>query len=350
MKLKRKSRLFALLIAALCVVSSCILPAGAGAYTTVDTGAKTSLSLQYGRSASPLTGVETHLYRVANMSSTVRFSLSGDFAAYPVDVTKLSDASDWQRAAETLAAYAVADKRSPLASTASDAKGEVSFRSLSTGLYLVTADSRSLNGRTYRFEPFLVTLPQLESKTDTWEYDASVQPKYSSTPNGGPSPSTLQYEVLKRWADSGNEKRRPREITVELYRNAALQKTVTLSEQNSWSYRWTWTDDGSEWTVVERNIADAYTVTVSKQSTAFTVTNSYRTDIPETSPPGGAPSAPPATPTPSVPVTPTPGTSVPPVKLPQTGQLWWPVPLLAVGGLIVFTVGWEIMRRNEEKK
>ena len=31
-------------------------------------------------------------------------------------------------------------------------------------------------------------------------------------------------------------------------------------------------------------------------------------------------------------------------KLPQTGQLWWPVPILAVLGIIVWMIGW-IKRR-----
>ncbi len=32
-------------------------------------------------------------------------------------------------------------------------------------------------------------------------------------------------------------------------------------------------------------------------------------------------------------------------KLPQTGQLWWPVPILAFGGIILFAYGWK--RRND---
>lgn len=33
-------------------------------------------------------------------------------------------------------------------------------------------------------------------------------------------------------------------------------------------------------------------------------------------------------------------------KLPQTGQLWWPVPLLAAAGMILFAAGW--MQRRQE--
>lgn len=50
-----------------------------------------------------------------------------------------------------------------------------------------------------------------------------------------------------------------------------------------------------------------------------------------------------------------PGSSVPPipatvsVKLPQTGQLNWPVPVLSIAGLILFAVGWR-MCSTEEKQ
>ncbi len=49
--------------------------------------------------------------------------------------------------------------------------------------------------------------------------------------------------------------------------------------------------------------------------------------------------------------TPPPATKPDPV-LPQTGQLWWPVPLLAVAGMACFAIGWVLSarkgKRNEE--
>ena len=38
---------------------------------------------------------------------------------------------------------------------------------------------------------------------------------------------------------------------------------------------------------------------------------------------------------------------VPLDRLPQTGQLWWPVPVLAVGGMFLFMLGWIRNRRSE---
>lgn len=53
------------------------------------------------------------------------------------------------------------------------------------------------------------------------------------------------------------------------------------------------------------------------------------------------------TPPDSPPTTP-PGTTPPPgSKLPQTGQLWWPVPILACAGLVFFVIGL-VRRRNDQ--
>ena len=44
-----------------------------------------------------------------------------------------------------------------------------------------------------------------------------------------------------------------------------------------------------------------------------------------------------------------PGTPVTETKLPQTGELWWPVPFLAMGGLVLLTAGIAVGRREREQ-
>ena len=34
-------------------------------------------------------------------------------------------------------------------------------------------------------------------------------------------------------------------------------------------------------------------------------------------------------------------------KLPQTGQLWWPVGLLAISGILMYSFGWNCNRKSE---
>ena len=49
------------------------------------------------------------------------------------------------------------------------------------------------------------------------------------------------------------------------------------------------------------------------------------------------------------PATPTPTPDTPDEKLPQTGQMNWPVPVLAVTGVILFTLGWMLRFRRERE-
>ena len=90
--------------------------------------------------------------------------------------------------------------------------------------------------------------------------------------------------------------------------------TVKLSEENSWRYGWTdlpAMENGQpvDWQVTELT-PEGYTVTVSREGETFLVTNT-----------GHGPQNP-GEPT-----------------LPQTGSLWWPVPLLAACGLICLALG-----------
>lgn len=79
--------------------------------------------------------------------------------------------------------------------------------------------------------------------------------------------------------------------------------------------------------MVEKEMDD-YTVTVTREGVTFVVTNTYTGDTPAAPP--GKPAEP---------------------KLPQTGQLWWPVPVLLAVGLLLVLIGL-ICRRgieNEER-
>ena len=120
--------------------------------------------------------------------------------------------------------------------------------------------------------------------------------------------------------------------------------------------------------------SDKYTVLTESEGNTFTVTNTHTTDIDDPdSPldPGPGPGGDPGTsgdipPTniddPDVPLDPgrTPGDNATNIKdpaspanaakLPQTGQLWWPVPILAVAGIAFFSIGWLRSRKDESEE
>lgn len=167
-------------------------------------------------------------------------------------------------------------------------------------------------------------LPSWDREANGWVYDVTVNPKYSSQPE---SDDRITRKVLKVWKDEGNEKSRPEEVIVQLLQDGAVYDTVALNAANNWRYTWENLDGNSRWTMVEKEMDD-YTVTVTREGVTFVVTNTYTGDTPAAPP--GKPAEP---------------------KLPQTGQLWWPVPVLLAVGLLLVLIGL-ICRRgieNEER-
>ena len=334
----------------LCILLICLaaviafMPQGAWAASRIDTERDVSLTLHYQKDQA-VPGVEFSLYRVAGVSDAAAFQLTGDFAAYRVSLENLTSAG-WQDLAETLASYAARDGLEPFDSGTTDSNGILRFparkTSMQTGLYLVTGKSHSYGGRTYTPSPFLITLPDLDSETDKWVYDVTADPKYTWEDEGHERDS-VNRKVLKIWADDGNEEKRPQSIVVQLLRNGKVWDTVTLNEKNGWRYLWTDLDADDDWRVVEKEVPDGYTVSIGREGITFVVTNTCQPENPPDQPdqpenPPDEPENPPDRPDrPDQPNQPDqPGEPT----IPQTGTFWWPVPILAFAGLLLFLLGW----------
>ena len=284
-------------------------------------------------------------YRVADVSETGAFTLTGDFAAYPVTLQNLSD-TEWQQLADTLVGYVGRDGLTALDSGKTDTDGTLVFpcqqQNLHPGLYLVVIQRLQEGRYTYIAKPFLTCLPGLLQNEDTWAYDVIVTPKYERDYDTSDTPATVTRKVLKVWKDDGKKSTRPKEITVQLLQNGSVYDTVALREDNNWRYTWEKLNKNYDWTVVEKEV-DGYTVRVSQEGTAFVITNTYDADVPETTTavtttvrdPAEPPSA--STEPPSEPIEPENTPNRP--QLPATGQLWWPVTVLAAVGLLLILAG-----------
>ena len=86
-----------LLLCLLLCVSLLPVTAFAEAEDTLDLTKKVNLTLQY-----EIEGAQFRLYKVAEVSQDLEFTLTGDFAGYPVEVNGL-DSAGWRALAETLA-------------------------------------------------------------------------------------------------------------------------------------------------------------------------------------------------------------------------------------------------------
>lgn len=349
MSMKVPKRLCALLslMAAVCLLSGNVLAAG-----IIDLDRDTELTLTCQAQGTPLTGAAFRIYLVAETDQYGELTATGDFSGYHVDIRGKNDEA-WQKLAATLEGYVLRDNLTPADSGKTDAQGRLSFPTggakLTPGLYLVLGQRHTQNGTCYDPAPFLALLPCQELDTNTWSYrvDADVKSDASQIPNGSGSGSgTVNRKVLKVWKDDGED--RPGSVTVQLLRNGAVYDTVTLNEKNNWRHSWTGLNRSDTWRVVEEAVPDGYHVTVSREGITFVVTNTADTPTPPETP-----VLPDSPDTPDQPDQPDksdqsgrPGQPDTPQRptLPQTGQLWWPVPMLAAAGLLLIAAG--LLRRK----
>lgn len=219
--------------------------------------------------------LEISIYRVADIGVDGSYTLCGNFADYPVNVKVVRTQEEWRTIATTLTSYIIADGVSAMATETTDEKGEVVFEDLAKGLYLVFGVQTEKDNLVYSFESFFSSLPRPD-ENGIPQYEVKALPKHTTRV---PESDEVEYKVLKQWKDEGYNKR-PTTVEVGIYDDGELVSTQTLSAENNWSYSWKGIDDGSVWTVVERNIPDEYTVTVTENETAFVITNSYTTPTP----------------------------------------------------------------------
>lgn len=252
----------------LVVVGLCVLrPACAYAAAGLDPNAEASMTLHYRKENHGFAGLPIAVYRVAEASSDGTFALIEPFASYSINIHGISSQEQWNRIAQTLCSYIVANQVMPDREATTDANGTAYLPTLETGLYFVREAVAENDTGTYIFNQFMIYLPT-PRPDGTYDYDVEANPKCTEF-----VPKT-RYTVTKLWEDAGKQNLRPREITVEIYRDGMLQETQSLNTSNNWSYTWTVSgEDHGRWTVAERSVLDAYQVTVQQSGSTFSIIN-----------------------------------------------------------------------------
>lgn len=303
--------LFAFLLEVSCVAMTTF------AHGNIEVGHEGSLSVYFGENGVGFSEVAFSIYQVAGISEDGTYTLTGDFAQYPVRLENL-DSSGWRALAQTLDTYTARDEIAPLITRQTEQDGSFQITGLSTGLYLISCGQYIAGDTVYTPEPMLVSIPGLTTD-GTWAYDIDVSCKFE---RGDTTDTPVSRKVQKVWKDDGNEEKRPEDITVQLLENGNVVDTVVLSRANNWEYTWNGLDGNSKWQVAEASVPDGYTVTTTQEGIVFVITNTRPDDLPP--------------------------------KLPQTGMLWWPVPALVCSGLLLVVTGLVMRRRQgdgyEKKK
>ena len=134
----------------------------------------------------------------------------------------------------------------------------------------------------------------------------------------GREPVRADFEVIKIWKDDCHKDQRPKSITIQLICDGEVYDTITLPHNGTWSYTWKNLETNHQWTVMEKKEQGYKDPDIQQEGNTFIVTNTC--SKPTTPPQPGKPT------------------------LPQTGQLWWPVPVLIAAGLLFVVIG--LVRRR----
>ena len=300
---------FTAILLTLWLGTCCMTSAFAYEYENINPGRETSLSVYFGENGKGFANVRFSVYRVADISDSGVYTLAGDFERYPVSLENL-DSSDWRALAQTLGAYAARDKLVPFRTEETGSEGSFHIKELPTGLYLIRGEQYTLGDTIYTPEPALISFPSL-TDDGAWSYKVEVSCKFDYVDT---SEETTYRKVQKVWKDGGSSEDRPNKISIQLLENGVVVETVILSQENNWEYSWDHLDSSSKWQVVEAEVPDGYTVTITQEGHVFVITNTRPYE--------------------------------PPPKLPQTGLLWWPVPALSCSGLLLVVVGMIVRCRH----
>ena len=231
-----------------------------------------------------------HLFRVGSM---VNGTLVLDEEFSGVSTT------DWKRTASVLSEVIQKTGRGTELSQAVVTGGSAVFGGLGEAVYLVMGDETVTNGITDTPVPFLTAMPGTDGQNQpVWDVQAA-----------GEQQETMDISVTKVWVGD-RVSGRPASIIVHLTLDGKdYGPLVRLNYANHWSYTWENLPVGN-WSVREES-SRRYTTTMTREDNTFTFTSTWK-------------------------------------KIPQTGQLWWPVAAMSAAGVCL--VGAGLLRRRKQDK
>lgn len=242
----------------------------------------------------PVSNMQVSLYRVADEN----YNLVDSFSHYSIDLKQ-----DVQGAANALENRILMDGIEADASGFSDSLCNASFTGLESGIYLVVGKEVFQDGVFYMPQVSLVSLSG-DLNVDL-KYETSVKPS--------------RIHVLKVWKRD-SKKSRPKSIEVCLLRSDGIVvDRVVLNSDNQWSTTWDNLSTLYTYRVMETSVPSGYKESCSREKDTIILTNTGNyTDKVEKKDD----------------------------KLPNSGQLWWPVPVLLFVGLVLFGLGRHL--KNED--
>ena len=277
----------------LCFISAVPLMASAQSFNPQTFG-EMSIIMEDNSSKTPLEGVSVSVYYVASVKNIS----NGELTYAYTDKFKYCDIKhndpDIIQKLETFA-----QENSVWAyECVTDADGKAELKGLPLGLYLVK-QTNTVPGYA-QCESFFVAVPYKDG--DNFVYSATAYPKTDIE-------RLVDITIKKVW-NTDQSTKVPDKVTVNLLMDGVVVETATLSKSNNWKVTFTDMPQSDAYAVEEVNVPNGFTATYANKDYIFTVTNT--------------------------------------AALIKTGQLIWPVPILAMAGIVFITLGVVSLKKQED--
>lgn len=259
-----------------------------------DAAGSICVSLQDPYDQTPIPGAELSLYYIATVGINTDEKLN---YLYTEPYADTGIALDDPQLVTKLDAY-VSQEDLVSAIRTTDEKGKAEFADLPLGLYLIR-QTNTVSGFT-PCTPFLITLPA--ENNDGYIYAVNASPKTEAA-------KLIPITIQKVW-NTDNAAKGADSVTVQLLLHDTVLHTAILNEENHWQVTYPDMPQSDAYRIEEVNVPKGFTATYSQKDFIFTVTN-----------------------------TPT---------LIQTGQIVWPIPVLAVGGMLLLAVGITLLQKKRK--
>lgn len=243
----------------------------------------------------PLAGAELSLYYVA----TVKLNEANRPSYTFTDAFAGCGAALDDPALTTVLDVFVQENAAPLAKQVTDGQGTAEFTNLPLGLYFVKQTGTVENYAACT--SFLVTVPNYND--EGYVYDVNATPKTDIA-------KLTSITIQKVW-NTDESTSATDSVTVQLLKDGVVIATAVLNDENEWRIVYTNMPESDSYSIVEVDIPQGFVAAYTQNGYIFTVTNS--------------------------------------AFLIQTGQLIWPIPVLALAGLCLIAVGCIVLRKTRNE-
>ena len=279
---------------AILLLAFCGIAVSAEEFDPLKTGSvSVTLTEQYEKT--PIAGAELSLYYIAtvgiNTDGKLNYIFTEDFAEIGVSL-------DDPELAAKLDAY-LSEHEVPSKKRYTNTEGFAVWEDLPLGLYFVR-QTNATEGYA-PCTPFLVTVP-MES-ADGYVYEVNASPKTEVA-------KLIPITIRKIW-NTDDSAAAAHRVTVQLLRNGIVVETAILDESNNWQVTYENMPESDGYSILEVDVPEDFVATYEQNAYVFTVTNTS--------------------------------------SLIHTGQLIWPIPVLATLGMLFLAVGSVLLRKKRKQ-